>query len=213
MALNLTRGNNNQQVSTINLQKVQTGQMINLSKEAPALNEILVKLVWQSNKGSVEVDMDVSAVLVNGEDKAVPGVLASDPVNGDTPRALVYYNNEDGTKGVKHGGDIKGGGTEEMFINLKDIEDDVNGVVVVASTHSDGEAVNMGMAKDPVVYIINVETNEALFEIDLEDVASVATSAEIVRFEKKRGEFRMKPIAASVGSSPNGLTDIVARYF
>lgn len=212
MALNLTTSTG-ATVTTLNLSKVQPGQRINFTKEAPELKNIIVKMMWSSHEGGKDVDLDLSAVLLGGNGKAVHGNLDSNS-NGDMPRALIYYNNEKGSNGVKHSGDIQSGGTEEMVVTESEIDSDVTDVVVVASSHSEGAAaITFGMAKDPTMLIINGDTNEALYEIDLKDEGSTSTAVEICRFTRKNGNFTMESLNLAVGDTPVGLESIGNRYF
>lgn len=212
MALNLTTSTGST-VTTLNLSKVQPGQRINFTKEAPELKSIIIKMMWESHQGGKDVDLDLSAVLLGSNEKAVNGNLSSNS-QGDTPRALVYYNNETGTNGVKHSGDIQSGGTEEMVVTESDIDSDVEHVVIVASSHSeDNTPITFGMAKNPSMIIINSDTNEALYEIDLKDEGSTSTAVEICRFTRSKGNFTMESLNLSVGNTPVGLESIGNRYF
>lgn len=152
MALNLTRDNGQKITNSINLVKAKRGQSLNLKKIAPTMSKVLIMLNWEG-----DADLDSSIVLLQSNGKPVDGVVKSDPVNGDTPRALVYYNNLDMTKGIKHGGDLRAGGQEEIDIDLSMIDSDVSEIIHVASAYSEGSKVTFGDVKSATITIVDAE--------------------------------------------------------
>lgn len=84
----------------------------------------------------------------------------------------------------------------------------------VATTHKENlPATTFGVVRDAKVHLINADTNEALFEFDLEEDHSTATAVEMARLYKKAGEWCFTSPEEDLGSHHMGLQNIVDKYF
>lgn len=196
--LNLKSSTTNQQISTINLSKVARGQRINLSKTQPALKRVLMKLVWQGE------DLDATVVLLDSQDKFI---------RKDDPTSMVYYDNLE-VAGIKHSGDLRDGGTEEVTITLDDVESGVKTLLFAATSHAEEakDKVTFGQVRDAKAYLINADTNEALYEFDLEEDHSTSTAVEMARLYIKDGQWRFTSLEEDLGTHHMGLQAILDKY-
>ncbi len=209
MALNLKRDNGQEIKQSINLVKAKRGQSINLQKIAPSLSKVLIVLTWEG-----DADLDSSLVLLDDKNKPVSGNVVEDKDLGNTPRALVYYNNLDNTNGIVHGGDLRSGGQEEIDIDLNAIDKDINQIIHIATSCSeDGSKTSFEDVSTAKVSIVDADKNEAILEYDLVENAGMATSVEIAKIYNKSGSWMFGSMESVVGDSENGLSDIAAKYF
>lgn len=198
MALNLTSETTGKKVNTINLSKIVRGERINLSKEQPSLKNIIMKLEWKG-----DVDLDATVVLLNDNEKAI----------SNDWDAMIGYKNLRG-KGITHSGDLQSGGTEEVSIELDAVDPKVDILMFAATTHENNPpATPFGLARNAKVYLINKDTNEALYVFDLEEDHSTFTAVEMARLYKKNGEWRFTSLEEDLGKHHQGLQGIVDKYF
>lgn len=202
MALNLTSETSGNTINTVNLSKVQRGQRVNLSKENPTLKRLLVKLVWEG------ADLDVSAVMLNENNKFVRSGTQDNIFS-----SMSFYKNPN-CQGIKHSGDLREGGTEELLIFLDELETVCDSVIIVATSHAERveDKVTFGCVRNAKAYIIDYDTNEALYEFDLEEDHSTSTAVEMARIYKKGGDFRLTSLEDDVGTDHMGLQAIVNKY-
>ena len=198
MSLNLRSETTNQDVSTIKLSKITRGQRINLSKEQPSLKRVLMKLVWEGE------DLDASVVLLNNQSKFI---------RKDDQSSMVFYHNLTAA-GITHSGDLRDGGSEEVVIELDKVEAGVETLMFVATSHAETpqEKVTFGQVRNAKAYLINADTNEALYEFDLEEDHSTSTAVEMARLYKKDNEWRFTSLEEDVGTFHMGLQAIVDKY-
>lgn len=172
----------------LNLSKSKT---INLSKSAPNITEYVIGLSWDAN-----TDLDASAVILDSSGKRT---------------GLVYYA-ELSAKGVKHSGDARdgeaSGDDETITINLNDVDGDR--VVVTITSYSEGSPVMFGSAQNPVAKLY--ANGNVLVEANLDSSAAFGTSVEFVEFFKESGDWQYKNVSETLGTSPNGLQDVVNKY-
>ncbi|AUR86278.1 TerD domain protein [Vibrio phage 1.084.O._10N.261.49.F5] len=198
MALNLASETTGSAINTLNLSKIEKGQRINLSKEQPSLKKILMKLCWESDE-----DVDATVVMLNSQSKAVRPDWSG----------MVGYGNLQ-AQGISHSGDLRSGGTEEVIIELDKVESAVESLMFVATTHEEqAPATTFGTVRNAKVYLINADTNQALYEFDLEEDHSTSTAVEMARLYKKAGEWRFTSLEEDVGRHHMGLQNIVDKYF
>lgn len=147
------------------------GSNVNLSKEAPGLNKILVGLGWDARvtDGSA-FDLDASCFLVNAG-----GKVRSD---GD----FCFYNNKSVADGaVVHAGDNQTGvgeGDDEIIkVELGKIPADIDKVVFSVTIH-DAEArrQNFGQVSKAYIRVVNENDVSEVARYDLSEDASVETA-------------------------------------
>lgn len=172
--------------------------MLNLSKGKPALNltksnknvtEYTVGLAWDG-----DVDYDASVVILN---------------NGSR-QDIVYYGNLSAA-GIQHKGDALDGSAsgddEQIDINLAQVEGDE--LIVAITSYNCG---NFKAEDNPVAKLYNKGSTTPLVEANLSEEAAFGTALTLVRFYKEGSDWKFTNISDTVGSSANGLEDIVNLY-
>jgi tellurium resistance protein TerD len=190
----------------IQLQKVESGQRINLSKSQPGLKRVKIGLSWDVKEG-VTADLDASALVLDTQEKML------------TEDSIVFYNQLELYNGaIKHSGDEragdKEGDDETITIDLSKLPADVKIILAVITIYGDGQGalVNFGRVKNASVRLYDADKDQALYEYDLSEDASRGTAVEMARLYFKDGAWRFTALGDIVGTSPNGLTDIISKY-
>jgi tellurium resistance protein TerD len=146
------------------------GGNVNLSKEAPGLNHIVVGLGWDARAtDGADFDLDASAFLTAG------GKCRSDA-------DFIFYNNLKSADGsVEHTGDnLTGegeGDDEQIKVELGGVPTDVDKLVVaVTINEADNRGQNFGMVSEAFVRIVNATDNAEIARYDLSEDASTETA-------------------------------------
>jgi tellurium resistance protein TerD len=189
----------------IELQKMGAGERINLSKAHGGLKKLKIGLSWDVKEG-VEADLDASLLVMGDNEK----MLKDD--------SIVFYNKlELYNKAIEHSGDERGGekegDDETITIDLSKLPADVKIMLAVITIYGkEGSSVTFGRVKNASVRLYNAETNQALYEFDLSEDASRGTAVEMARIYLRDGQWRFTTMGDIVGTSPNGLVDIINKY-
>jgi tellurium resistance protein TerD len=197
----------------LQLQKVQAGQRINLTKEQVGLTKIRIGLSWDFKSG-LTADLDTSLVVLGENGRML------------TEESLLFYNSPKNANGkphlfngaLIHTGDERSGLTEgddeTILIDLNHLPTDVKSLVAATSIYGTGqfELVTFGRVRNASVKLYNATTNQALYQFDLTQDAAKGTSVDMVRFFLKDGDWRFEALGEVVGKSDNGLQDIVDKY-
>lgn len=154
MAISLTKGSN-----------------VNLSKEVPGLNKIMVGLGWDSRvTDGAAFDLDASAFLVK-----LDGKVRSD-------NDFCFYNNKVVADGaVKHAGDnLTGAGEgddETIKLELAKIPADLDKIVFAVTIHeADARKQNFGQVNHAFIRVVNEDGGQEIARYDLSEDASIETS-------------------------------------
>ncbi len=196
----------------LELRKVSAGERINLSKEQAGLKKFKIGLSWDEKDG-IKADLDVSLVVLGDNEK----MIAQD--------SILFYNSPKNAQGklnlyngaLEHSGDERTGAAEgddeTIVIDLSKIPSEVKILLAVATTYPvDGNPITFGRVKNASVRLYNGDNNQALYQFDLSEDASRATSVEVARIYLKDGEWRFTTLGDIVGTSANGLEDIINKY-
>lgn len=147
------------------------GGNVNLSKEAPGLNKIIVGLGWDARAtDGAAFDLDASAFLVK-----MDGKVRSD-------NDFCFYNNKVVADGaVQHAGDnttgAGDGDDETVKVELSKIPSDLDKVVFAVTIH-DAEArkQNFGQVNHAYIRVVNEEGGQEIARYDLSEDASIETA-------------------------------------
>jgi tellurium resistance protein TerD len=147
------------------------GGNVNLSKEAPGLNKILVGLGWDARAtDGAAFDLDASAFLVKLDGK----------VRSDSD--FIFYNQPKSACGsVEHTGDNKTGAgegdDEAVKVTLSSVPAELDKIVFAVTIH-DAEArkQNFGQVSHAYIRIVNEEGGTEIARYDLSEDASVETA-------------------------------------
>ncbi|MEY3289579.1 MAG: hypothetical protein RLZZ419_1821 [Pseudomonadota bacterium] len=183
------------------------GGNVNLSKEAPGLNKIIVGLGWDARAtDGAAFDLDASAFLVK-----LDGKVRSD---GD----FCFYNNKVvGDGAVEHTGDNTTGAgegdDETIKVELSKIPADLDKVVFAVTIHdADARKQNFGQVNHAFIRVINEEGGQEIARYDLSEDASIETAMIFGEIYRVGADWKFKavgqgfagglgPLAASFGVS------------
>lgn len=181
--------------TTLNLVK---GGTLNLTKATGGLTEFLLNLSWTGG-----ADLDVSAFVLNDAGKRVD---------------ICYYNNLT-APGLKHSGDLRDGGEEEITIDTNAL---TAGRVVVAMTSHNASATDetkrgnpilFGAAATPVAKLINPKNGQVLVQCNLGEDATLSTAMEFVEIYKREdGAYIFKNLSNPLGTDAFGLAEMDKKY-
>lgn len=181
------------------------GERINLSKEAPGLNNTGIGLGWDVNAtdtGSA-FDLDASVFMLG--------------VSGKIPskKYLVFYNNLESPDGsVKSMGDSKTGeGTgddETIQIDLSLVDASVQEIVFVVTIHeADDRKQNFGQVRNSFIRIYDNSTGTQVAKYELGEDFSTETAIEFGKLYRKDGDWRFQAVGQGYKA---GLQKFVDQY-
>lgn len=190
MAVQLTKGGN-----------------INLSKEAPGLNDVTIGLGWDTRAtDGAAFDLDASAFLLKADGKT----------RADTD--MIFYGQKTSTDGsVTHSGDnVTGEGAgddEKIIVNLSKVAAEVERVAVSVTIY-DAEArkQNFGMVTNAYIRVVNNADGKEIARYDLSEDASTETAmvfGEVYRDKSAAGQWKFK----AVGQGYQGGLGALATQF
>ena len=172
------------------------GQKLNLSKEHPNLENILIGLGWQTNNydGSADFDLDASAFLLDVNNKA-------------KEKDFIFYGNLKHASGsVIHSGDNLVGGSgmsddEQIRVSLSKLPAGVEKVAITVTIYeAKKRKQSFGMVNNAFIRIVDANTDKEILRYDLTDDYSVETAMVIAELYKKGGDWRF----SAVGSGYHG---------
>lgn len=147
------------------------GGNVNLSKEAPGLNKIIVGLGWDARAtDGAAFDLDASAFLVKMDGK----------VRSDSD--FCFYNNKVVAGGaVQHAGDNTTGAgegdDETVKVELSKIPSDLDKVVFAVTIHdAETRKQNFGQVSRAYIRVVNEEGGQEIARYDLSEDASIETA-------------------------------------
>jgi len=183
------------------------GGNVNLSKEAPGLNKIVVGLGWDSRAtDGAAFDLDASAFLINSDAK----------VRSDSD--FCFYNNKVvGDGAVQHAGDnttgVGDGDDETINVELSKIPTDVDKLVFAVTIHeAEQRKQNFGQVNHAYIRIVNEQGGQEIARYDLSEDASIETAMIFGEIYRVGADWKFKavgqgfagglgPLAASFGVS------------
>ena len=183
------------------------GGNVNLSKESPGLNKIVVGLGWDARAtDGAAFDLDASAFLVKLDGK----------VRSDSD--FCFYNNKVVADGaVQHAGDNTTGAgegdDETIKVELSKIPADLDKVVFAVTIHeAETRKQNFGQVNHAYIRVVNEEGGQEIARYDLSEDASVETSMIFGEIYRIGADWKFKavgqgfagglgPLASSFGVS------------
>lgn len=165
------------------------GANVNLSKEAPGLNKIVVGLGWSKRvTDGAAFDLDASAFLLKVDGKVK-----------DDGGFVFFGNKKAGDGAVVHAGDnLTGtgdGDDETVAVNLGLIPADIERITFAVTIY-DAEArkQNFGQVSNAYIRVVNQETGVEIARYDLSEDASVETSMVFGELYRSGTEFKFKAV-------------------
>ncbi|MBL6987690.1 MAG: TerD family protein [Methylobacter sp.] len=187
MAVSLTKGGN-----------------VNLSKEAPGLNKIVVGLGWDARAtDGAAFDLDASAFLVKMDGK----------VRSDSD--FCFYNNKVvGDGSVQHQGDNttgEGEGDDEVVkVELSKVPGELDKIVFAVTIHdAETRKQNFGQVSHAYIRICNEEGGAEIARYDLSEDASVETAMIFGEIYRVGTDWKFKAVGQGFAG---GLGPLAASF-
>jgi tellurium resistance protein TerD len=179
------------------------GGRVNLSKEAPSLDNMTVGLGWDANASDTGVgfDLDASVFLVN----------ASGKTNSDGD--FIFYNNLRSADGsVEHTGDNltgKGDGDDEQIkVSLSTVSSTIQEIIFVVTIHdADSRKQNFGQVSNSFIRIVDDSTGKELVMFELDEDYSTETAIEFGKLYRKNGSWRFQAVGVGFNAGLQGFVD------
>lgn len=159
------------------------GGNVSLAKVDPTIEKAIIRLGWAARAtDGAPFDLDASVFLVTTAGK----------VRND--KDFIFYNNPEGD-GVRHSGDNKIGGGEEVAIHLRRVPADIDRVVAVVTIHeAEQRRQAFGQVSDAYAGIINAETGQEIARYDLQEDASTETAMIFAELYRKNGGWSFRAV-------------------
>ena len=202
----------------LELRKLAAGERPNLSKEQAGVKKFNLGLSWDEKDG-IKTDLDLSVLVLGDNEK----MIASD--------SMLFFNSPKNSQGkphlynggLEHSGDERTGAAEgddeTIVIDLSKLPSNAKILLAVATIYDEAflkgtstQQITFGRTKNAMVKLYNGETKQALYQFDLTEDSSRGTAVEVARIYLKDGEWRFTTLGDVVGTSANGLEDIVKKY-
>ncbi len=165
------------------------GGNVNLSKEAPGLNKIIVGLGWDSRAtDGAAFDLDASAFLAKADGK----------VRSDND--FCFYNNKVVADGaVQHAGDnLTGAGDgddETVKVELAKVPADIDKVIFAVTIHeAEARKQNFGQVSRAYIRVVNEDGGQEIARYDLSEDASVETAMIFGEIYRNGADWKFKAV-------------------
>ena len=180
------------------------GGNVNLSKEVPGLNKIVVGLGWDARAtDGAAFDLDASVFLVKADGKV------------RTDNDFCFYNNKVVADGaVQHMGDNttgRGDGDDETVnVELSKITTDIDKVVFAVTIHeADMRKQNFGQVNHAYIRVINAASGQELARYDLSEDASIETAMIFGELYRVGDDWKFRAVGQGFAG---GLGALAASY-
>lgn len=184
----------------INLEKKKP---FNLTKAAPALNNVKVGLSWDETILNGQTPDADASVFMLGENGKIPA-----------DEFFVYFNNLQSSDGsIIHSGDNRTGAgegdDEEINITLAQVSSQVVQIIVTITIHNMDAGFHFGNVKNSSVRIYNTSTNEILCQYQLTENFDGCDSLIIGRFFRNGSDWEFEAMGQAFAG---GLGATVELY-
>lgn len=183
---------------------LQKGGNVNLSKEAPGLNEVIVGLGWDARAtDGGDFDLDASAFMVKADGK----------VRSDTD--FIYYNNLKSADGsVVHQGDNRTGageGDDEVVdVTLKNVPAEIDKIAFAVTIHdAETKRQSFGQVNNAYIRVVNKADGKELARYDLTEDGSTETALIFGELYRNGADWKFR----AVGQGFKGGLGPLAKNF
>jgi tellurium resistance protein TerD len=183
----------------INLEKKKP---FNLTKAAPALNNVKVGLSWDET-------------ILNGQSPDADASVFMLGENGKLPSEgfFVFYNNLNSSDGsISHSGDNRTGAgdgdDEEINITLSRVSSQVVQIMVTITIHNMEDGFHFGNVKNASVRIYNATNNEVLCQYQLTESFDGCDSLIIGRFFRNGSEWEFEAMGHAFAGGLGATIDL-----
>ena len=173
--MNFTNMNQSRTPYLLNLKK---NEMLNLTKVAPSLKNVILGAGWDVASRGPSMDLDIAAFLLDANDRVAN--IGTD---------VIYFNNMTST-GIKLEGDNRTGegegDDERIDINLDLIPSNIHRIVFFVTIYeADSKKQTFGMVNNSYVRLLDADNNEKeILRYELKENCSgdtALTFAELIR--------------------------------
>lgn len=181
------------------------GQRINLTKDNPALQNIVVGLGWdvKTFDGGQEFDLDASAFLLDERGKCTQDL------------DFIFYNNLVSTCGsVEHTGDNRtgegAGDDEQIKIHLNKIPAHIHRIAITVTIHdAENRRQNFGQVENAFVRLVDEDFNTEVLRFDLGEDFSIETAVVFCEIYRHGNEWKFNAVGSGY---QGGLAALVTAY-
>jgi stress response protein SCP2/tellurite resistance protein len=166
------------------------GQKVDLTKNRPGLQNVVVGLGWDISRQGSNYDLDASAFLLGASGKV------------HTDLDFVFYNNPSGGNGsILYSGDNRTGAgaqdDEQIRIDLQRVPDSIHRIAFTITIHdAQAKQQNFGHIENAYVRIFNEQNNEELLRFSLGRDFTVETAIVAAELYRHNGEWKFNAIAS-----------------
>ena len=181
------------------------GQRIDLTKNDPTLQKIVIGLGWDVKNfdGGQDFDLDASIFLLDESGKC------------RNELDFIFYNNlqsQDGS--VIHTGDNRtgegDGDDEQIKIDLAKVPSDVSRIAITVTIHdAEVRRQNFGQIANAFVRLVNEDTDVETLRFDLGEDFSIETAVVFCELYRHSGDWKFNAIGSGY---QGGLAALVNAY-
>ncbi|MGL5646250.1 MAG: TerD family protein [Clostridium sp.] len=184
---------------SLNLRK---NDILNLTKKAPGLEEVLLGAGWDVAHNGQDFDLDIAAFLLNGNGKVQ-----------NVPEDVIFFNNMR-AQGIELLGDNRtgaGDGDDEVIhINLKELPAYVEKIVfIVTIFEGQSKRQTFGMVDNSYVRLLDARhENKELCIFNLKENGSTSTAVIFAELSKMNGDWHFKALGEGKIADLNGILSL-----
>ena len=167
------------------------GEGVNLKKDAPNLDKVMIGLGWDPIRGFFGSNMDIDASVICIDDK-------------DACESIVYYGKLEHRSGaIKHQGDnLTGegdGDDEQIMITLSKIPSNVKKLSIIINIYQAyARHQHFGKVKNCFVRAVDMSTGKELVHYDVDGNFDGDTGIFVADIYRHNGEWKFKAIGNGV---------------
>lgn len=177
------------------------GQLLDLTKAAPGLENVDVGAGWNPAKHGKSFDLDLCAYLYNGA-----GALVDTVYFGDK-RAKGIFLNGDNLTGAGAGDD------EVISCNLKEINGDVKKIVFgVVIYHGSAKGQGFSMVNDAFIRLVDKRNNSEICRFNMTESGGDATAVAAAALEKNGDVWSFRGIEEYSNDTVDSLGRKCSNY-
>ncbi|WP_084748599.1 TerD family protein [Clostridium mediterraneense] len=186
----------NNNVNALNLKK---NDVLNLTKKAPGLTEVILGAGWDVANNGFDFDLDIAAFLLDENGKVA-----------NVPDDVIFFNNMRG-QGIELLGDNRTGAgdgdDERIQMDLSQIRQDIKKIVFVVTIHeAQMKRQTFGMVENSYVRLLDTKNNEKeICKFNLKENGSTATSVIFAEIHRDGYEWQFKAIGEGKIADLNGI--------
>ena len=189
---------------SVSLTKCTTVSLTKANSDAGStspLTAVVAGAGWDAKQGK-SIDLDLMAVLVGTDGKAIPDANG----NGtNLDEALVFFNNLS-VAGLKHSGDnLTGegdGDDEQITVTLADVPSVVNEIAIVVASYS-GETFDE--VENAFVRLVNATDNTEMAKFELKEGLGATKGVELGRLKRNGAEWDFTATGTTISGDFNAI--------